>query len=419
MHGWGQWYGLVVLALAGTSYLLGRRGAPRTAAAVLGGAEAASIAALVTTHDTLGWLGDQSVLVLGVFCVLAGAYRRLRHELTAQGWSRAGAAQAAARLRERARIAAELHDTVGHELTLLSLRAGGIQVTTADPAVREQAAALRSAAADAITKVRRLVDVLGEDASGGGPGLDELVRRQRAAGTTVHVEGELPGEASDPVRRAAARVVAQALANAAQHAFGEPVRIVIGARDGEVSITVTNPCPPRAPSPRAGSGLAAMGERLRMLGGTLRTERTVDEFRLVASMPRDAEARVTADGTGGMDPEVVVEYGRRRRRAREVLVASVAAPLAALVILATGFYAWAVRDASIEARDFQRLHVGMAQGTAEGILPGRQARLRFGPAAAGCRFYTNGNYPLAYGNYEVCFHAGRVSSITDRTGNSR
>jgi signal transduction histidine kinase len=418
MHGWGQWYGLAVLVLAAMSYLLGRRGAPWIAAAVLGCAEAASIVAVIASHDTLGWLGDQAVIVLGgVFCVLAGSYRRLRHELTAQGWARAGAAQTAARLRERARLAAELHDTVGHELTLLSLRAGGIQVTTADPAVREQAAALRGAAADAITTVRRLVDVLGEDASG-GPGLDDVLRRQRAAGMTVHVEGELPADASEPVRRATGRVVAQALANAAQHAYGEPVRVAIGTRPDEVSITVTNPCPPRAPSPRAGSGLAAMGERLRLLGGVLRIERGTGEFRLAATMPRHAQARVTGEGTAGPDPEVIVEYGRRRRRARGVLVASVAAPLAALVILSSGFYAWAVRGATLEEHDFRRLRVGMTESEAATVLPGNEARLRFAPAAAGCRFYTNGNYPLAYGNYEVCFLDGRISVLRDRTGNS-
>ncbi|MFI0720776.1 sensor histidine kinase [Streptomyces sp. NPDC021224] len=434
MHGWGQWYLLPASALAVVSYVLGRRGATWAVTVLLALCEAASTVAVATTHDTLGWLVDQVVIVAcGVFGALAGSYRRLRHELTAQGWSRAGAAQTEARLRERARIAAEIHDTLGHELSLLALRAGGIQVTATDPAVREQASELRAGAAEAITKVRRLVDLLGEDPSAGAD-LGELVARHRAAGTAVSLHGDLPADTSAAARRAVHGVVQQALANVAQHAPGEAVSIELEApgggaeRDGTVTggrttprgrrapgdvvtVRVTNACPLRPPSPRPGTGLAAMAERLRLLGGSLRTERRGGRFELEARLPRRAEAAPVV--AAGADPEVAVEYRLRRRRARTALLASVLAPPAVLVVLASGFYAWSVHGATIEYRDLARLHVGMSESAADEILPQRQSPVWFGQRTGGdCRYYTDGNYPLAYGNYRICFRDGRISSIS-------
>jgi hypothetical protein len=103
-----------------------------------------------------------------------------------------------------------------------------------------------------------------------------------------------------------------------------------------------------------------------------------------------------------------------------MLVGAVLIPPAALVVLATGFYTWAVRDASMEDQAFTSLRTGMPEAAAVALLPGRQAPVRLGGGERpGCRYYTNGNYPLAYGNYVICFAGGAVTRIDDLTGRLR
>ncbi|NEA81778.1 histidine kinase, partial [Actinospica acidiphila] len=114
--------------------------AERTGPAALG---FAAVAAVGTVRIALGggdpvppWLVMTGTLVFG--CVLpwlGGRYWRQSRELTAAGRLRAARleeeqrlAEERARLRERARIAQDMHDSLGHELTLLALRAGGLQV---------------------------------------------------------------------------------------------------------------------------------------------------------------------------------------------------------------------------------------------------------------------------------------------------
>ncbi len=115
------------------------------------------------------WLLLLAVLLfLVVFPWLAGRYRLQRRALAEAGWARAarleeeqrGVAERAA-LRERARIAAEMHDALGHELSLLALRAGTLQVAADLPERhREAAAGLRAATADAVDRLHEIVGVL-------------------------------------------------------------------------------------------------------------------------------------------------------------------------------------------------------------------------------------------------------------------
>jgi hypothetical protein len=100
-----------------------------------------------------------------------------------------------------------------------------------------------------------------------------------------------------------------------------------------------------------------------------------------------------------------------------MLAGTVLIPFAALLVVATGFYTWAVRGASMEGRAFAELRVGMPEAAAVALLPGREAPVRLGgPRGPGCRYYTDGNYPLAYGNYVVCFADGSLSRVEDLTG---
>jgi signal transduction histidine kinase len=417
MHGWGQWYAFAAAAFAIASYTLGRRGLTWAIVVVLAACETASTVAVATTQDVPAWLTDQVVIIgLGVFFAMAGSYRRLRHEFTARGWSQAQVAQNEARLRERARIAAEIHDTLGHDLTLLSLQAAGIQVTAADPATRERAAAMRLGAAQAISTVRRIVDVLGDDRGPDpSPALSVIVQEHRLAGAAVTMNGDLPASATAGTCWLAGRVVAQALANAAQHAPDQPVAVTVGADSTTVTLEFVNDCGDATSDVRPGTGLVAMAERLRLIGGTLDAQASDGRYRLDVRLPLDVPA--TAPDDPG--PAITADHDRRRRRARTALVATVVAPLTALIVLATGFYAWASHDATIEPDAYARLHIGMSERDATAILPSHQAPVRSRiHDDTGCRYYTDGNFPLAWGNLVICFRNGRITLLDDRSGAS-
>ncbi|MBW6434994.1 hypothetical protein KZ829_14730 [Actinoplanes hulinensis] len=389
MHGWGQWYALAAAAVIVVCHLGGRRGRTWPVVVLLCGVEVAAAIAVAHGQDTVSWLFDQAVVVLAVFAALTGSYLRLRQEFVEQGWARARAA----RLRERARIAADLHDTLGHDLTLLSLQAAGLQVTAPDEQTREQAAALRAGSAAAIDTVRRIVDLLDVEAEAD---VVAVLDRARAAGMTVEVTGVPPAD------RFLARLVSEALSNAARHAPGTPVTVVFNGR----RVEIVNPVPPQGPPRREGTGLSALAARVRRAGGSLAADRVDGRFRLVAEVPPG----IGEDHGRG-------DYDTGRLRIRRMLAGTVLIPGAALVVVATGFYAWAVRDASMEEETFGALRVGMPRAAAVALLPAREAPIRFergyGP---GCHYYTDGNYPLAYGNYVVCFDGDRVVRLHDGTG---
>jgi signal transduction histidine kinase len=392
MHGWGQGYALAAAVVVVGCYLCARRGVAWVAVLLLCGLEAVAAVAVARSQDTVSWLIDQLVVVLAVFAALIGAYRRLRHEFVERGWQQARDA----RLHERARIAADLHDTLGHDLALLSLQAAGIQVTAKDPDTRERAAAVRAGSAAAIDTVRRIVDLLDVEAEADVAG---VLDRARAAGMTVEVTGAPPRE------RFVARLVSEALSNAARHAPGAPVSVAFAGR----RVEIVNPVPGDGVAGRAGTGLAVLSARLVEVGGSLTADASQGRFRLVADVP----AGLGADD----DDRLGADYRSRRSRVRRMLAGTVLIPFAALVVVSTGFYAWAVRGASMEGRAFDELRVGMPESAAVALLPAREAPVRLGgPRGPGCRYYTDGNYPLAYGNYVVCFAEDRVYRVEDLTG---
>lgn len=258
-------------------------------AAVLGVAvwkwyETTTVVAMATMFVVLPWL--------------AGRYLRQRAELIAVGQARIADLERerayvadGARLRERARIAADLHDALGHELALVALRAGALELGTGVPAAQREAAAdLRRAAVGATDRLRETLGML-RDASPGRPwdeSIEDLAARVRAAGMTVTVSRTGSGGALPPlVDRAAHRVTQEALTNAARHAPGAPVTIRLDHTAGACTLTVTNPLPPGAGT-GTGSGLEGLRERVRLLDGTLDAGPADGEFAVRAWIPVEA-----------------------------------------------------------------------------------------------------------------------------------
>ncbi|MBP2327741.1 DNA-binding NarL/FixJ family response regulator [Kibdelosporangium banguiense] len=139
----------------------------------------------------------------------AGRYQRLSAE---QRERERGAAAEEARLHERARIAQDMHDSLGHELALIALHSGALELTAGlNDKQRQAASDVRAGAVRATQRLHEIVQVLGSaDAAAAlrpaDESIDVLVRRATAAGLRVRLTGEVPIW-SPIVSQAAHRVV--------------------------------------------------------------------------------------------------------------------------------------------------------------------------------------------------------------------
>ncbi len=245
--------------------------------------------------------GVTALLCLGAFVVLpwlVGRFRRQQAELIEMQRERLTRLEREqeltaerARSRERTRIGADIHDTVGHELALIALRAGALEVSRGlNAADREAVAQLRSSAVSATDRLRETIAALRtQDTIPVEPPdepIEVLVRRAREAGMAVDLtDPDVTVDLAPVVRRAAHRVVQEALTNAARHAPDARVEIRV-ERETDVVVTVSNTAPATAPvPPGGGNGLVGLAERVRLLGGELQAGRAGNAFTLTARIP--------------------------------------------------------------------------------------------------------------------------------------
>jgi signal transduction histidine kinase len=181
------------------------------------------------------------------------------------------------RAEERNRIAAEVHDVVGHALTVSLLHIGGARLAL-DEEPQEARRALGEAerlTRESLEEVRASVGLMRTDASGemaplpDAAAVPELVASFRRAGSSVEltVSGEL-GSLGPQRGLAVYRIVQEALTNATRHAPGEPVTVDISVEPSSTKVAVRNGGAVD-PAPAAGSGLCGMRERAEGVGGRL------------------------------------------------------------------------------------------------------------------------------------------------------
>jgi signal transduction histidine kinase len=284
----------VALAVPVSAYAVGRyvgRWPLRGAAAVVGTVAIAAPWAFGKVDEDVGRVATAALVLLLPGAI--GVYVRTRAELLAALRERAERAESErellardAVLTERTRIAREMHDAVGHRVSLMVLQAGAIEMAAGDrQRVEELADQVQTAGRQALDELRQMVGVLraGDDEAplGPQPGLGDLPRlieQSREAGMTVELHG-LPQPDVDPaVGRAAYRIVQEALTNAGKHAPGADVCVTVERADGSLVVRAVNG-PPGSTSdrvPGGGFGLVGLGERVRTLGGTLRAEPRLD-----------------------------------------------------------------------------------------------------------------------------------------------
>ena len=295
------------LALAAFGYLTGRRMEHARPALVVFAAAAALGAVAAPLLGGAVWLWSWFTLLLmltgGVVLPwLVGRCVRQYARLVSAGWELADrmereqkAVSEQARLRERSRIAGDMHDSLGHELSLIAVRAAALEV---DPGLgqQHQAAAreLREAAGMATARLREIIGVLREERSAAhttpvNETVAEAVERARGSGMAVGLS-EAGNGPKVPVmtERAIHRVVQEAITNAAKHAPGAAVEVSVVREEDSVTATVYN-ARPTGSSPGLASGragLVGLDERVRLAGGTLSHGPSADGgFMVVARMP--------------------------------------------------------------------------------------------------------------------------------------
>lgn len=221
---------------------------------------------------------------------------------------------AEARMRERTRIAVDMHDSLGHHLTLISLQAGGLKLATAENSVQAEAASvLHETARRAMEELREIIGVLGaegEDARLHARRLDQLpdlLDSARSSGARVtQAETGQPVPLPTPIENAIYRVTQEGLTNALRHAPGGAITVRLNYESDAVIIEVIN-TPATGPGRGGGSGqgLAGLRERVRLAGGVLHAARTPEGgFRVAAVLPFEGEpaAEPLADPDGPLTP---------------------------------------------------------------------------------------------------------------------
>ncbi|MGA5048286.1 sensor histidine kinase [Streptomyces arboris] len=196
-------------------------------------------------------------------------------------------------LLERNRMARELHDSIGHALTVAVVQAGAARAAD-DPAFTERAlAAIEETGRDALEDLERVLRVLRESGTpvSRRPTLAEAERlldsaRSSGAKVDARVSGDL-GLVPAPVSREGYRILQESLTNVLRHAGPVSVRVTITVDGGRLELEVANPLSGAAGLPGSGSGLRGIRERAALLGGKARAESREDEWRVSVSLPLD------------------------------------------------------------------------------------------------------------------------------------
>ncbi|MFD9478142.1 MULTISPECIES: sensor histidine kinase [Streptomyces] len=374
-----------------------------------------------------------------------------------------------ARLRERQRIAQDMHDSLGHQLALISVHTGALEV---DPKLtdrqREAVGVLRQASVAAMHELREVVGILrdgveapapveeAQPAARGVAGIAGVVEAARGSGTDVRLttSGQ-PRPLVAACDHAAYRIVQEALTNAYKHAPGAPIAVELRFEDDSLVVEIANG-PSAGPAAdevvSGGQGLTGLRERARLVGGMVHAGPAEGGgFRVAGVLPYGAEpagVEEVADDFGQRAQAQARTPGRLRGRGRDgeqpmdweavdrelaVRMPSRSGGLAvgcgvafgAVVLLVIAFGAAVVlmidsaSDAMIDQGGFDAVHVGETEQAVRDRLPSGENFLTAGaarkgppkPAGSECLALLAEDQPSALGTdriFRFCFKDGKL-----------
>ncbi|GAA2237241.1 hypothetical protein GCM10010401_06720 [Rarobacter faecitabidus] len=243
-----------------------------------------------------------AIMMWGIGAAL-GLVRRYRADSVRSQTRAAETEQVAVRLRsqlerqeERDLIAREMHDTIAHELSVISLHASALEVVTQDEAAKTSARAVRRLANRGLGELRSLIGSLRDSTVDGyvGPprsaeALARIVDEARAAGVRVqdHIDIRSGDSLASIASSAIYRIVQESMTNAVRHSSSSPVTVTVtGSPYDGITVIVASWLEEQVnASVGAGSGIIGMQERARALGGELRAGVEHDMWVVRARLP--------------------------------------------------------------------------------------------------------------------------------------
>jgi signal transduction histidine kinase len=296
----------IFLAVLTSAFLMGML--PDRNQSVSGLAIGIGAAAIVVHNDPdQGWGDFFFISLLFTIVWLAGnalgakltQYRQAEERAARLEREREDRARAAV-AEERARIARELHDVVGHSVSVMTVQASGVRRLLRPEQEREREALLivEQTGREALAEMRRLVDVLRrpEEAPALAPQpslqhLDKLVDQVRESGLNVElkVEGDV-AKLPASVDLAAYRLVQEGLTNTLKHAQAHRAEVLVRYGNGEVEVVVADDGNGTGGGAGGGHGLVGLRERIAVAGGELDAgPRTCGGFQVRARLPMNGK----------------------------------------------------------------------------------------------------------------------------------
>jgi signal transduction histidine kinase len=284
---------------------------PRQESAVIAWVTALNLVpVLVFAPPANAWGVAVLFVAIGLAGDLVSRRRRSRAELARQAELTELEQARRAVLEERARIAREMHDVVAHHMSMIAVQAetAPYRIAGLPPPALAEFTTIAAGAREALTDMRRLLGVLraetDESPRAPQPGLADLAElgeTARRAGVSVDLTVAEAEDLPEAVGLAAYRIVQEALANAARHAPGSPVRVAVRGGTDALCVEVENDLgtpaatagrrpsaagEPPSPAGEPGHGLVGMRERAALLGGTLEAgPRPGGGYRITARLP--------------------------------------------------------------------------------------------------------------------------------------
>ena len=278
---WGDdWYAVFVLVTIGAAVGL------RTSVAPMAIVVVGTLASLTIGFDTGDW---STGTVISVNCMLAGAATYFFYWLLAAvgelSRTQAQLAETAV-TRERLRFSRDLHDVLGHTLSVIVVKAEAVRrIAARDPeAAAAHAGDIEQIGRTALADVRQTVGGYRRTT------LAEEVSTARAALSAAGIRpafGDLPSRLSTDVDLTLGWVLREATTNVVRHSGARACQVEVIERDDRVRLTVEDDG--RGGTSASGNGLQGLRERVEQLAGTLEIDAVPPGFRLTAELPVQRE----------------------------------------------------------------------------------------------------------------------------------
>lgn len=396
------------------------------------------VTAALIASTVIGVTSSDSILgffygMAGTFCFLLAmlviAVRRARRNYLQGGWDLAFAEvrEHEARIeqavrRERDAMAGEIHDGLGHRLTLIAVQAGRLSLDESLPsAVRAEMQRIRANAADAADELGETVALLAERTSGvtaslSGLAIADVIERARSSGVTVRaaLAPDIEAVAGDHTRAALLRALQEGLTNAAKHAPEATVHVAIDLVEDDIVLQMRNSLPGRRSTPGPpGRGITGLQHRVALLGGTLAVERGED-FTLTVRLPSTAMPSPTADTDlpssriRFLTAEAAVAMRRNRRATRQAWLVPLAMFFIAAAV-AVGYFVYVTVASVLPPERFAAIEVGDTRAEAALLLPTGEmldppSAVVSEPPGAECEYYeATASFADRDDVYQICF----------------